>query len=154
MEIENMLKINFKQYGRKLIGYLAVLGEDADATARPQVSEELDEQARKIAQFFTDFEQLENANNRSEIFDFARSRLDDLRLILLEAGFNPRNPEELIQRFKDDPECKSGYAPLLKEIFWQLNALVLDISRHWPDKTRTEKEIPWLGMIEQVMDRP
>lgn len=153
LEIETMLKINFKQFGRKLIGYLGVLRDDADAVAAAGTKEsgELETQVRRIAQFFTDFELHERSGNSSKIFCFACSRLDDLKLVLLEAGFNPGNPDELIQRFADDPECRSGYAPLLKETFWQLNALILDISRHWPDMARAGKESAWLGVIEQTL---
>lgn len=151
LEIETMLKINFKQFGSKLIGYLGALRDETDVTSGSKESKELETQVRRIAQFFTDFEQHENVGNTGKIFNFACSRLKDLKLVLLEAGFNPHNPEELIQRFTDDPECKSGYAPLLKEIFWQLNALILDISRHWPDMAKDDQENAWLGVIEQTL---
>jgi HD-GYP domain-containing protein (c-di-GMP phosphodiesterase class II) len=150
-EIETLLKLNFRQYGSGLIGYLGKLRGEADTPASLKEPVKLDEQVMTIARLFSDFEQYENADKRSDIFDFARARLEDLRLVLLEAGFNPHNPQELLQRFSDDPECKPDYGPLLKEIFWQLNALVLDISRHWPDKARTDRESGWLDMIEQVL---
>ncbi|MEQ1814336.1 MAG: HD domain-containing phosphohydrolase [Candidatus Nitrotoga sp.] len=149
-KLEWMLKLNYKQFGSGLIGHLSVLrdGSDADVTVNSCDTDALVAQVRLIAKLLEDFGQYSDAGHSNEVYDFAQARLAGLRLELLEAGFDPHDPEELIQRFIDDPDCVPEYEPLLQETHWQLKTLVLDISRHWPEQERSkEVNYAWLGDI-------
>ena len=148
-KLEMMLKLNSRQYGSGLIGFLNVLHDDSDsdATLSPIAPEELVAQVRQIAKLFHDFDQQAGEGRSNEIYDFAQVRVVELRLALLEAGFDPHDPEELIQRFARDPDCISEYAPLLKESLWQFKSLLLEISRRWPQEVQSKKaEYAWVGM--------
>ncbi len=150
-KLEMMLKLNSKQYGSGLIGFLNVLHDDSDPDARlgPIEPDELVAQVRQIAKLFHDFDQHADGERGNEIYDFAQVRLVELRLTLLEAGFDPHDPEELVQRFAGDPDCISGYAPLLKETLWQFKTLLLEISRRWPQEVQSRKaEYAWFGMMD------
>lgn len=153
-KLEVMLKLNAKQYGNGLIGFLRVLRDDSDAFVTPGISDpdELIAHVGLVAKLFEDFDQHADAGRGNEVYDFAQIRLAELRLELLDAGFDPHDPDELIQRFADDPECMPGYAPLLKETLWQFKALLLDISRHWDEETHANKsQYTWLSMMELLL---
>lgn len=104
-KLEVMLKLNSKQYGDGLIGFLSTFWEksNADATVSPSDPDELVSQVRQIAKLFADFELHANDGTDDKIYDFAQTRLAELRLALLGAGFDPHDPDELIQRCADDP---------------------------------------------------
>ena len=135
-KLEVMLKLNFRRYGQGFIGHLNILRDDF-AVEQPSGcndTEHLVAQVRLIAKLFEDFNRHSDPNCRDKIFDFAQTRLAVLRLGLFEAGFDPRDPEGLIQLFIDDPECMSEYAPLLNEALWRFKSLVLEIARHWSEE--------------------
>ncbi|HEU0282422.1 MAG TPA: hypothetical protein VFQ99_01460, partial [Gallionella sp.] len=146
-------------YGQGFIRHLNIFRDDL-AVEEPLDSndpERLAAQVRLIAKLFEDFNRHSDTNCRDKIFDFAQTRLDVLRLGLLEAGFDPRDPEGLIQLFMDDPGCMSEYAPLLNEVLWRFKSLMLEISRHWPeeaDKYDRESEKPehaWLSEMKLLL---
>ena len=158
-ELEMMLKLNSRRYGQGLIGHLKVFRDDL-AGEEPSGSidpERLIAQVRLIAKLFEDFNRHSGHNRRDKIFDFAQTRLAMLRLGLFEAGFDPRDPEGLIQLFSDDPECMSEYAPLLNEALWRFKSLVLEISRHWPeeagqdDRELGKSEHAWLSDMKLLL---
>lgn len=158
-KLEVMLKLNSKQYGRGLIGFLRVVWDGgAEGEAANLIdSGKLVAQVTLIAKVFEDFERYADAARGEEIYDFAQTRLAGLRVELLDAGFDPRDPDGLIQRFSDDPVCMSEYAPLLEETLWQLRALVADIARRWAGEageknTQSKKEgLSWLSMMELLL---
>lgn len=152
-KLEVMLKLNSRQYGKGLIGFLSALRDDADVTAGTNDTDVLVAQVGLIAKLFEEFDQhAAGGGQDNEIYDFAQTRLSQLRLELLDAGFDPHDPEELIQRFADDPECISEYAPLLKESLWQFKTLVLDISRHWAQEVHAKKtDYGWLTAMELLL---
>jgi len=153
-QLEVMLKLNSKQYGGGLIGFLSTFWEhgDADRTESLGNSDELVSQVGQITKLFDDFENHDQDSKGNEVYNFAKNRLAGLKLALLDAGFDPHDPDVLIQRFADDPEFMMNYAPLLKETLWQFKTLVQDISRRWSDKVPLERnEHAWLNMMELVL---
>jgi len=153
-KLEVMLKLNSKQYGGRLIGFLSVLRGGDETDGNPSVNNpgELSSQVGLVAKLYVDFDQYADIGRGNGIYDFAQTRLTELRLGLLEAGFDPHDPEEIIQRFADDPECMSDYETLLKETLWQFKALILDISRLWPEEANSKKtEYAWLDAMEQLL---
>lgn len=158
-KLEVMLKLNSRRYEQGLIGHLNIFRDDL-AAEQPSGSndpERLVAQVRLIAKLFEDFNRHSDPNCRDKIYDFAQTRLAGLRLELFDAGFDPRNPEGLIQLFIDDPECMSEYAPLLNEALWRFKSLVLEISRHWPEESEKydrESEKPehaWLSEMKLLL---
>lgn len=153
-KLQLMLRLNYKQFGSGLIGYLSVLRDAncVEMTASSSDTDALVAQVRLIAKLFEDFDQHSDEGHSNEVYDFAQVRLSGLRLNLLGAGFDPHDPEELIQRFISDPDCMPDYEPLLQEIYWQLKMLALDISRHWPEHERSkEVDYAWLGKLNLLL---
>lgn len=158
-KLEVMLKLNSRRYGQGLIGHLNILRDDpaAEEPSGNNDPERLIAQVRLIAKLFEDFNRHSAPNCRDEVFDFAQTRLAGLRLELFDAGFDPRDPEGLIQFFTDEPECISEYAPLLNEALWRLKSLVLEISRHWPEEAENHDRQPekperaWLNEMNLLL---
>lgn len=158
-KLEVVLKLNSKQYGKGLIGFLGVLWDAADLDEMPDVSnaDELVAQIGLVAQLFESFNQQADVGRGNQIYDFANDRLAELKLALLGAGFNPYDPDELIQRLAVDPEGRFGYVPLLAEALWQFKALASEVVRRWPEEvgmedTRSRKtEYTWLSMMELLL---
>lgn len=153
-----MLKLNSRKYGHGLIGYLNIFRDNAtDALSSVKEPERLVEQVNLIEKLFDDFNHHSDPLHPDPVFDFAQTRLAELRLSLFEAGFDPCDPEGLIQMFVDDPECIAEYAPLLEEAVWQFKSLVLEISRQWleaADKIEIENKAPefaWLREMELML---
>lgn len=157
-KLDVMLKLNSRKYGQGLIGHLNIFRDDsADTPPSVKEPERLVEQVNLIAKLFEDFNRHSDPLCRDPIFDFAQTRLAELRLSLFEAGFDPCDPEGLIQMFMDDPECMAEYVPLLEEAVWQFKSLVLEISRQWPEtieKAEDEREKPghaWLREMKSAL---
>lgn len=158
-KLEVVLKLNSKQYGKGLIGFLGVLwnGGDADVTSGHSHPDELVAQIGLVAQLFASFNQHADVRRGNAIYDFADARLAELSLGLLGAGFNPNDPDELVQRLTADHECMFGYEPLLEEALWQFKALVSEIVRRWPEELAQEDtqsraaEHAWLSMMELLL---
>jgi HD-GYP domain-containing protein (c-di-GMP phosphodiesterase class II) len=157
-KLDVMLKLNAKKYGAGLIGYLNILHDETDETETDtNMTGQLVAQVRLIAKLFEDFTHNSDPLPHNPVFEFAHTRLAELRLGLLGAGFDPRDPDGLIQMFTDDPECLDGFVPILAEAVWQFKSLVLDISRQWPEdiekaKTETEQsEHKWLSEMRLVL---
>jgi HD-GYP domain-containing protein (c-di-GMP phosphodiesterase class II) len=134
-KLEVMLKLNAKQYGTGLIGHLNIL---RDKTAGDSPTMELDPElliakVRMIATLFADFDQYADPAYSDRIIAFATKRMVSLRLDLLSAGFDPRDPDSLIQLMTDDPDCLPDYAPILHEAVWQLRSLISEVARLWPE---------------------
>lgn len=158
-KLEMMLKLNSRQYGHGLIGYLNILRENdaADIPTSDMDPARLVNQVNLIAKLFDDFNHHTDPTRCDKIFDLAQTRLAALRLELFEAGFDPRDPAGLIQLFIDDPECMPEYAPLLNETIWQFKSLVSEISRHWPEEIKGDgsppekPELAWLNDMKQSL---
>lgn len=158
-KLEVMLKLNSRRYGQGFIGHLNILRDDPAAEGTPGGNDPecLVAQVRLIAKLFEDFNQHSDPAHRDEIFDFAQTRLAGLRLELFDAGFDPRDPEGLIQLFTDDPECISEYAPLLNEALWRFKSLAMEISRLWPkevdkyDRESERSEHAWLSEMKLLL---
>ena len=158
-KLEVMLKLNSRRYGQGFIGHLNILRDDpaAEEPSGSNDPERLVAQVRLIAKLFEDFNRHSAPNCRDEVFDFAQTRLAGLRLELSDAGFDPRDPEGLIQLFTDEPECISEYAPLLNEALWRFKSLVLAISRHWPEEAENHDRQPekperaWLNEMNLLL---
>lgn len=157
--LDVMLKLNAKKFGPGLIGHLNILhaGDDAGQTPASKV-ELLVERVRLISKLFEDFNR--NANpppHDDPAFEFAQARLAELQLGLLGAGFDPRDPDGLIQMFTDDPGCIVEFVPLISEAIWQFKSLVLEISRQWPEdaeKSKSEREVSdyaWLSEMRLLL---
>ena len=157
--LEVILKLNSRRYGQGLIGHLNIFRGDLIAGQTPgsNDSEHLIAQARLVARLFEDFNRHSHIGCRDRIFDFAQTRLDGLRLELSDAGFDPHDPERLVQMFMDDPECMSEHATLLDEALWRFKSLVLEIKRHWPEESekydrQSEKpEHAWLSEMKLLL---
>ncbi len=156
--LEVMLKLNSKQYGPGLIGHLNILqDETGNSLAKEDKTGQLVEQVRLIAKLFEDFNHNTEPPPHDPVFEFAQTRLVELRLSLFGAGFDPRDPDGLIQMFADDPECMEGFLPILTETIWQFKSLVLEISRRWPEgaeKSETEtadSEHAWLNEMRLIL---
>jgi HD-GYP domain-containing protein (c-di-GMP phosphodiesterase class II) len=157
-KLDVMLKLNSRKYGAGLIGHLNIFRENAsDAHPNGQETAQLVEQVNLVAKLFDEFNHHSGPANRDTVFHFAQTRLAELQLSLFEAGFDPRNPNALIQMIMDDPSCTAEYAPLLGEAIWQFNSLVLEISRQWPEPAEklehesANSEHPWLREMKMVL---
>ena len=130
-KLEMMLKLNSRRYGSGLIAYVDFHrdGLVAEASSRTDDLEHLAAQVRLIAKLFEGLSQQLHPEPRDAILDIAQARLAALRLELLDAGFNPGDPERLLQLFADDRDCVSDYAPLLNEAIWRFESLGMEISR-------------------------
>ncbi|HEX5338221.1 MAG TPA: HD domain-containing phosphohydrolase, partial [Gallionella sp.] len=126
-----MLKLSSRQYGRRLIGYLARFRDDTGVAPVACDPAHLIAQIRQIAKLFEAFERHADIHRGGEIFDFAHMRLAKLKLDLFDAGFDHRDPEATVGHFADDPWCMDEYLLLLNEAFWQFRLLMSDISRRW-----------------------
>ncbi|MBI3221489.1 MAG: HD domain-containing protein [Nitrosomonadales bacterium] len=156
-KLEVVLKLNARQYGSGLIGYLKSVWDSNDAEADTVDHDEIVSQVVLIAKLFEEFDRHADVGRGNMIYDFAQTRFSELRVSLLDAGFNPNDPEELIQRFADDPGCMAEFAPLLEETLWQIRSIVRDIPQRWPDKidgviSQTRKEeYAWISMMELLL---
>lgn len=158
-KLDVVLKLNAKQYGNGLIGYLRSVWDNnhVDAETDTVDHNEIVSQVVLIAKLFEEFDQHADVGRGNMIYDFVQTRLAELRVSLLDAGFNPNDPDELIQRFADDPGCMAGFAPLLEETIWQIRSIVRDIPQRWPDKidgviSQTRKEeYAWISMMELLL---
>lgn len=158
-KLEVVLKLNSKQYGKGLIGFLGVLWDAVELDEVPGVAnaDELIAQIGLVAQLFASFNQHAAGGRGNEIYDFAATRLAELKLGLLGAGFNPNDPDELIRRLEVDPDGRFGYVPLVEEALWQFKALASEIARRWPEEVGQEDtqsraaEYAWLGMMELLL---
>ncbi len=158
-KLEVMLKLNSRRYGQGLIGHLNIFRDDpaAEEPSDSNDPERLIAQVRLIAKLFEDFNLHSDDSCRDKVFDFAQTRLAGLKLELSDAGFDPRDPEGLIQLLTDDPECMSEYASLLNEALWRFKSLVLEISRHWPkeaeqyDREPEKPEHVWLNEMKLLL---
>lgn len=130
-KLDVMLKLNSRKYGQGLIGHLGIFKEVSESEKEAAALEKLATQARFVAKLFDDFNQSDSLACNQEALNFAQGRLEELRLGLFEAGFDPRDPDGLIQMFVDDPECMGDYAPLLEEAIWQFKSLMLEVARQW-----------------------
>lgn len=151
-KLEVMLKLNSRKYGPGLIGHLSIFKDFAEGEQEGAEFEKLSKQARFIANLFEGFSQAENVSCNQEALDFVQGRLEELRLGLFEAGFDPRDPESLIQMFVDDPECMHDYAPLLDEAIWQFKSLLLEVARQWgvPDSGGGSKEGAMCAWVNEM----
>jgi HD domain len=157
-KLDTIFKLNSKKFGRGLIGHLNIFREDAaDTTSKVSEQELLVERVTLIAKLFEDFNCYSDPQCRDPIFDYAQIRLIDLRMSMIEAGFDPHNPQVMIQTFIDDPESAAEYSPLLEETVWQFKSLLLEISRQWPEgieKSKDEAAKPghgWLNKMNTVL---
>jgi HD-GYP domain-containing protein (c-di-GMP phosphodiesterase class II) len=154
-KLDVILKLNSRQHGQGLIGHLNIFREKDPDEVPSSIKDtaHLVAQVNLISKLFEDVNSNSESGQRDKIFDLAKTRLDALRLELFDAGFDPRDPAGLAQRFIDDPECMSEYGPLLNEALWQFKALMLEISRHWTEKEiQPEKpEHAWLNDLKQSL---
>lgn len=157
-KLEMMLKLNSRQYGSGLIGHLIIFREEDAAPTDISDPAPLVAQIRLIAKLFEDFSLHADEPHQDKLFDLARIRLAALKIELFDAGFDYRNPEELLQLFNDDPGCMAGYAPLLNETLWQFRSLVSEIARQLPDgidaMVDSSPEHAWLNEIRLSLARP
>ncbi|MCF8198668.1 MAG: HD domain-containing protein [Sulfuritalea sp.] len=159
--LEMMLKLNSRRYGNGLIGYVDFRHDDpaGEKSAPGTDLEHLADQVRLIAWLFDTVNQHSGPSHRDKILDIVQIRLAALRLELLDAGFDPRDPEPLIQLFVDDPECVADYAPLINEAIWRFDSLVMEISRLVSEeegKLGQRKEGPkreWFDVMKQSLLR-
>lgn len=155
-KLDVMLKLNSRRYGLGLIGHLNIFRDKQDGESPVQQDpQRMVEQVRLIAKLFDSFNsRLETACN-AEVVDFVQARLAELRLSLFSAGFDPRDPEILIQMFEDDPESMAEYAPVLDEAVWQFRSLLQEISRQWPGdadpSSGGKAECAWLGEMRLLL---
>lgn len=156
--LDVMLKLNSKKFGQGLIGHLKILHDETPDTQTHGIdAERLVEQVRLVAKLFEDFNHHAEPPPHDPIFEFAQTRLAELRLSLFGAGFDPRDPDGLIQMFSDDPECMAEFVPVLAEAVWQFKSLQLEISRLWPEATEISKnahdrsDLGWLSEMRLVL---
>lgn len=155
-KLDVTLKLNSRRFGQGLIGHLNIFRDNvAGTTLSVEKPEKLVEQVNLIAKLFDDFNRYSDPLYPDPIFDFAQIRLAGLRLSLFEAGFDPCDPEGLIQTFMEDPECMAEYAPLVEEAIWQFKSMVLAISRQWPEtvekNVREKSERSWLREMKSAL---
>lgn len=138
-KLEVMLKLNSKQYGAGLIGHLTALRNrlPKDAQSNDHETGDLIAKVKLISILFENLDSYADSAVSDEIIGFATKRLVALRLDLLSAGFDPHDPDTLIQMLSSDPECQQDYTPLLNEAIWQFRSLILEAARLWPDKVES-----------------
>ena len=158
-KLKVMLKMNSKQYGGGLIGYLDIFHDKAaGAQSREVESEHVIDQVSLMAKLFSDFNDLSDQQSSNPIYEFAQNRLAELRLALFSAGVDPRDPESMSQMFMDDPECVAEFAPIIDETIWQFKTLLLEVSRQWPETNELTNEMmnnqddSWFGQMKLVLN--
>ncbi len=151
--LDIMLKLNAKQFGPGLIGHLQILHDDTPETqANGTQVVHLFEQVRIVAKLFEEFNRNSTPPPHDPAFEFAQHRLAELRLGLLRAGFDPREPEALLQMFADDPVCIAEFIPVIDEVLWQFKSLLQEISRQWPASQEQNKlENNWLNDMQLLL---
>ncbi|MBU0689686.1 MAG: HD domain-containing protein [Gammaproteobacteria bacterium] len=155
-KLDVMLKLNSRKYGQGLIGFLSIFRDSSEGVQEGMSFERLTKQVQLISILFNDFYQNDGVTCNPQAQEFAQARLEELRLGLFEAGFDPRDPESLIQMFEEDPECMKDYALLLDEVTWQFKSLMLEIARQWSAQTGGENAggqvmCAWLSMMNQTL---
>jgi len=156
-KLEVMFKLNSRRYGQGFIKHLNIFRDDAGEPSEFHNPEPLIAQVNLIAGLFENFNQHSVPAQRDKIFDYAQTRLAMLRLSLFEAGFDPRDPERLMQLFTDDPDSMAEYVPLLEETLWRFKSLMQEISRLWPEESNkddreSEKlERAWLSEMKLLL---
>lgn len=157
-KLKIMLKMNSKQYGVGLIGYLNIFHDQAAVGQSGYVeSAHVIDQLRLIAKLFSDFNGLSDQQSSNPNYQFAQNRLTELRMALFSAGLDPHDPESMSQMFIDDPDCIAEFAPIIDETIWQFKALLLEVSRQWPETNELTNEVmnnqdnSWFGQMNLVL---
>jgi len=135
-KLDVILKLNSKQYGAGLIGHLTTLHNllPRAESANDYDADTLIASVKLISMLFDDFDQHADAAVSDPVIGFATKRLVSLRVDLLSAGFDPHEPDSLIQMLGSDQESVQDYAHLLEEAVWQFKSLLLEVARLWPEK--------------------
>lgn len=158
-KLETILKLNSRRYGNGLIGHVTFHRDDLDTEETSESSnlEHLTEQIRLIGSLFEKINLHSDPGRQDEVLVIAQTRLAALRLELLDAGFDPNDPDQLLQLFADDPDCIPGYAPLLNETLWRFKSLIIEISRLWPAEIDKKNPLPdnpertWLDEMKLLL---
>lgn len=158
-KIEVMLKLNSRSYGYGLIGHLNIFRDTFDDEIHSNSNDpiKLAQQVHLIGQLFDNINRYAEIKQSDKIYRLVQTRLNLLKLELIEAGIDLEDTDGLIHRFTDDPDCMSEYAILLNVILWQFKSIELEISRHWPDELDEGKgkqnisENNWLLNLKQSL---
>ena len=158
-KLEVMLKLNSRSYGQGLIGHLNIFrhANDDEIYSNNNDPIKLATQVNLISYLFDNINRHADLMQSDKVYRLAHTRLNALRLELIDAGVDPQGSDGVIQRFTDDPECMSEYAILLNVVLWQFKSIELEISRHWPDEFEEEGSMQnisnngWLFNMKQSL---
>ena len=162
-----LLKLNSHKLDPKFTGLLApIYRRPARAGGEGEETEptDLGLRLRAVAELFQQWEEAtaaqagrERAALEAEVFEFITDQVWGLRTQLLDAGFNPREPDTVLELAAEDGAFLEEIADLLDEALWQLDSLAHEVSRRWPEVlTQLGSECPllrWLGQAQEARQR-
>jgi len=128
--LEVMLKLNSKQYGNLLIGYLLPFIKSMEyEQEHTSTVDQITDKVVQIAALIDNFNQHGQSSENDKVFEFAKQRLTRMMVDFYDAGIDLRNPAELLKLLGEDDESMADLAPLLNEAIWQFKALIEDTQR-------------------------
>ncbi|HKJ77225.1 MAG TPA: HD domain-containing phosphohydrolase [Gammaproteobacteria bacterium] len=159
-----LLKLNSHKLDPRFAGLLApVYRRPLPAVIDEELVEPVDlgRRLRAVAELFQQWEEATAAQAgrdaaalEGEVFDFITEQVWALRTQLLDAGFNPREPDTVLELVAEDAAFLGEVADLLDEALWQLDSLAREVVRRWPEVlSQLGSECPllrWLGRAREA----
>ncbi|HEX5363075.1 MAG TPA: HD domain-containing phosphohydrolase [Gallionella sp.] len=136
MRLEAMLKLNSRRYGRRLIGYLDVFyrSDEAVPACTDAYKQLIRNQLLCTQSAFSEWEKLWDAHYQGyATFDSINRRMLNLKMEVLDAGLAPLDIDESLDGIEDSPRACFEMHILLDEVIWQLQSVLDEIRRRWPD---------------------
>lgn len=155
MRLETMLKLNARRYGRNLIGHLkAFYAVDAKY---PTLTDDDMQRIRFNLILVTDLLDRWEARRwyfpRNRMGDFINERMQALKMEAYDAGINPYTIEETLRSVENNPTGAAELRILIDEILWQLNGILHETERRWPELDDAEVQA-WIEETEQLLHPP
>lgn len=159
MRLETILKLNSRQYGRKLIGYLRIFYVH-EAEHAPMTDEDkglIALNLELIAEIISKWETRRERFPVGGMSEFINERMQSLRMEAFDAGLNPYALAHDLLDIENNPDASAEMRILLQEIIWQVNAILHELRRRWPkidqaDQSPQTSEIQgWISDVEMLL---
>ncbi|MDR3390373.1 MAG: HD domain-containing phosphohydrolase [Sulfuriferula sp.] len=137
--VEVVLKLNSSQFRNDLVGFLAAIARQGNTGAAGDVEPDLASirfGLQKIDRILAawDAAYLPYRDTESPVYlSYIQTRLTSLRKGLFGAGFNLGGQDAMIQGIEADPVSLSELRLLVRETCWQINGVVYETRRRWPE---------------------
>lgn len=160
MRLEAMLKLNSRRYGRPLIGYLDVFyrrEEEAPVGAEKYI-DLIRNQLLCTQSAFAEWKALWDRYYQGfAAFDSINQRMRNLKMEMLDAGLAPLDIDDSLHRLEDSPRACFEMHILLDEVLWQLQSVLDEIRRRWPNLKNEGPAscaihiLSWIGTTEKAI---